>query len=375
MTGASTHDASWMGTDGILLHIGQPKSGTTALQSCLDASRPELEAHGVLYPDVVAKRNPYTPNHVPAANAPLDWVQSPARRATSIEMWDELVDETRSHAGRVIVSAENLTVANAETAGRIVSELGADRTRVMITTRPLDRLLPSFWQNEIRFGLRTPYGDWLRLMMQGPDAGDPPATFWVLYDLAAVVARWVGIVGVDRVAVVVVDSDRPTGIYTDVEQLVGLPAGTLDPARSKISNRSLSGPEAELIRRLNCRMPGDVSERAGGTYGPESVGEAAIRHLLAMRRPSPGEPQRTFPNEFVDTLRALSADFVERVRAMGPLVVGDLDSLIPAAGAVDAPPDGPTDLDGDLEIPIDVVVLLVERLMRDAPRRNARAVG
>ena len=34
-----------------ILHIGQPKTGSTALQTCLKASKAELAAAGVLYPD------------------------------------------------------------------------------------------------------------------------------------------------------------------------------------------------------------------------------------------------------------------------------------------------------------------------------------
>jgi hypothetical protein len=34
-----------------ILHIGMPKTGTTALQDCLRASRADLAAAGILYPE------------------------------------------------------------------------------------------------------------------------------------------------------------------------------------------------------------------------------------------------------------------------------------------------------------------------------------
>lgn len=36
----------------VILHVGTHKTGTTSIQAALAASRPALQAAGILYPDV-----------------------------------------------------------------------------------------------------------------------------------------------------------------------------------------------------------------------------------------------------------------------------------------------------------------------------------
>jgi hypothetical protein len=366
--GGDRPGAGWLADGEVLLHIGLPKTGTTALQTCLRSSRTELARHGVLYPDAVSSQLRWAPNHVPAANAPLGWPQPAAASDAAAEMWAALLDEVRAHHGRVVVSAENITLASDDVAALIVEQLGGRRVRVMITVRPLHHLLPSFWQNEVRAGLQTPLREWLHLMAAGPEhLGDAP--FWILYDLPRVVGRWARVVGADRVATVVVDALRPTGVYADTEHLIGLAPGTLDPVRSGRTNRSLSWPEAELVRNLNLRARGEVTDSASGTYGPVSVGETAVWHLLMRREPAPDEPRLVVPHDMIGAFRQLALDALERVRPIGTHLVGDLDRLVPeapdAAVTADAGRAGahvgltPCDT-----VPIDAVVVLTEDLMR-----------
>ena len=51
-----------------------------------------------------------------------------------------------------------------ETVARVVEQLGGDRVHVLVTLRPLARIMPSQWQQYVQNGLRMDYEDWLAHM-------------------------------------------------------------------------------------------------------------------------------------------------------------------------------------------------------------------
>ena len=62
--------------------------------------------------------------------------------------WERLVEQVTSAADkRVIVSSEGFADATVVTARRAVRELGESRVHVVVTLRPLTKLMPSQWSN------------------------------------------------------------------------------------------------------------------------------------------------------------------------------------------------------------------------------------
>ena len=76
----------------IILHVGQSKTGTTALQNFLKRNRAELSKHKILYPDVYLKGMPINMlNHNPFSDALSEFYYHP--RLTASEYWEQFLEQ------------------------------------------------------------------------------------------------------------------------------------------------------------------------------------------------------------------------------------------------------------------------------------------
>lgn len=341
------HGVSTGGT--VLLHVGLPKTATTAVQTCLAAMRPELLERGILYPGV-------RPSHVQPLRAPLGWEGTRAGGRVEAE-WNSVASEVRMHAGRAVVSGETAAVASPTMARRIVSDLGGDRVHVVITVRPLEALLGSTWQQDVKLGSRVPMLEWLDDVTRGPRPADggAPHVFWYVNDLPTVARNWIEAVGPDRLHVVVVDPSRPRAAFDAFEHLLGLEPGVLDPARSERSNRSLSAVETEMVRRLNESVAGSGVADAEVT---RRIRRAA-NYMIERRRPMADEAKVAVPARYVEAIREISRRAVDDLPGLGVEIIGDLAELCPTTPVSDP---APVDLSS---VPLDAAVLLLEGLALD----------
>ncbi len=332
-----------------LVHIGFRKCGSTALQGALARARLPLASLGVVYPGGNG-------NHTPAALAVTGrthgWTSLGAR-PQPMERWDALVAEVAAVpvGQRVVVSSEFFDVADAATIRTVVAGLGGERVHVVVTARPLARILPSAWQQQVQVGMRSRYGTWLRDVLDH-EQSRTYQTFWERHDQAAVLSRWAGVVGPDRVTLMVLDEHDRALPYRGFETMLGVPAGTL-VERAGDANRSLTGPEAELIRRINVEVfQRDITWDEYSQW----IRRGAARRMVKQRTPGPDEPRTHTPQWAVERATEISAGFLRRIETLGVEVVGDLNSLAAAPPAR----TGPDDTDTDLElVPIDAAVQAV----------------
>ena len=354
-----------MGSGDVLVHIGLPKTGTTYLQSCLAGHVDDLAALGVDYPGDDT-------NQVPALFAPLEWF-SPARdHHHAGERWQRLRQQVASHRDRVVISAENLAVADAEKAARVIGGLGYERCRVVVTLRALDLVLSSFWQHEVRAGLTTGFDDWAEEMALGPGGTNENSSFWIVNDWGRVIDVWTSVCGAERVAVVVLPRHAGESILRSFEHLIGLPDSLLSPTHAARTNRSMTWAEAELIRQLNVSLAGRVSPRIFS----ETVPDGAIVQMLESYQPELGERRIEVNRSVSDRLVEPTRLGIERIRHSGVAVVGDLEHLqIPTeptksheTDAVDSP-DATHIPMGSAAPLIEHLVLVIERLRK----RSAKA--
>lgn len=306
-----------------VLHVGPHKTGTTSLQRAFDAERAAVAAQGLHYAgpqsqpidevlSLLGRENDRPPADAPATDRP----------------WRRLVREVRRESDRtVLVSSEFFADARESAMRAAVSDLGDD-VYVLITLRPLVKILPSQWQQYVQNGLKTGYGRWLKAMLRHGDTTSLTPSFWWRHRHDELVARWAGVVGADRVVVVVLDEATPDQLLRDVEGLFGLRSGTLEVPGS--DNRSLTWPEIELIRQFN---------RQFAESGlPRSVHHHAIRfgtaRYLQQRTPRPNERRLTTPFWAARAAVDLGAQMAATIAASGVHVVGDLGALsvMPGSG-------------------------------------------
>jgi hypothetical protein len=299
-----------------LVHIGPPKTGTTALQGALHRNRRVILAQGVRYagPSRHARR---------AAEA-LVGRRRPDRDAPPpIERWQELAAEVREAGdARVIVSSEFLAGATEDQIRRLVDDLGPSGLHVVVTLRPLAKIIPSHWQQLIQTGLTISLDDLVHLLLD-PSPGSSAKQFWWRHRHDLLIERWAGVVGIDNVTAVVVDERDHDLLLRSFEHLLSLRPGSLS-ADEELVNRSLTAPEAVAYRSFN------LSYRAAGlsrrTY--RRVMYKGGRRAIRARVPPPDEGRVALPGWAAPRIAEIAADVIAGIAASGVRIVGgDLTNL------------------------------------------------
>jgi hypothetical protein len=304
----------------ILVHGGFHKTGTTALQSALEAARWEMLEAGVRYP---GEGHSHHRAAMALTGRTWGWKQRGGRPPRESH-WTRLRAESVAHRGRVIISTESLSLADDAALDRLVAELGPDRVQGVFTLRPFAKLLASSYQQYLKYGLDWTYPDWLEAVFKAPPKCKPSPNFWRRNDHAGIMGRWADRLGPERVTLVVVDDRDRGALFRTFEALLDLPDGTLVPnPGASGSNRSMTAAEAEVLRLVNA---GGARELGWAEY-QDGVRRGAVLRMVEARRPGPDEPMLATPAWAVERAQAFGRETAERVRGLGIQVVGDLDQL------------------------------------------------
>jgi hypothetical protein len=328
-----------------LLHIGPHKTGSTAVQGAFHLARERLAGQGVVYPG--RGRQPLWPILAVTGQPALRGEPSP-----EMAYWDRLVRDIRD-AGeqRVVLSSEFFAEADDETARRVIEDLGGPDVHVVVTLRSLIRILPSQWQQYLQNGYQFPYLEWLDGILSEPPRTPTPG-FWRRHRHDALIARWVNVVGAQNLTAVVVDESDRLMLLRTFESMLGLPGGFLVPEEGT-ANRSLTGPEAELVRLLNAefsrRKWPDRNYARFMRYG-------AVEQMKIARHPTPEEPRIATPAWALIRAAEISAEMAENISALGVNIVGDISALGRISAdpptTADPPPSGPV-------VPLEAAALAV----------------
>jgi hypothetical protein len=229
----------------LILHIGGPKTGSTALQRTLFANREALRARGVDYAEVNLRGfGHHDLAYLLGGGYPAFATPQPR---TLGELLDELDEALGGPAPTVVISSENFALhpnpgplaAAAARAGRQVE--------VVVYVRRQDELVLSWYNQSVK-----------AQGFAGPLA-DPSSSVHEQWDVAAVLAPWEAAFGAVTLRVYekgqLVDDD----ICADFFQTAQLPAEGL-PREADPSNTRLSRDLLEMQRITN-RLPLTVQEK------------------------------------------------------------------------------------------------------------------
>ncbi|MFJ8631387.1 hypothetical protein [Streptomyces sp. NPDC093568] len=323
-----------------LLHIGPHKTGTTSIQGALFAAKDEMARHGVAW--LAATRHPMEAVLAACARTGMMGDARPTERH-----WERLLEQVRATGRRTsVISSEFFADASdEETIGRIVARLGddggrdrghCDRVHVLVTLRPLARIMPSQWQQYVQNGLRMGYEDWPTHMLRKPPYDEPNPSFWRRHRHDRLVERWARVAGPERVTVVVVDDRDRAGLMRTFEALLGLPKGLLRPVPDAV-NRSLTLAETEMLRNLNKEFR--ANELPEELYS-QLVRNGAVTHMKNTCAPGPGDVKIRTPRWAVEAAVEIGAQMAERIDSMGVRVLGH-------TGLLSAVPKPATRTDGE----------------------------
>ncbi|KOG18780.1 hypothetical protein [Streptomyces viridochromogenes] len=317
-----------------LLHIGPHKTGTTAIQGALFAAKDEMARHGVAWP--ATNRHPMEAVLAACARTGMMGDTAPTERH-----WERLLEQVRATGRRTsVISSEFFADApDGEAIERIVEQLGGDRVHVLVTLRPLARIMPSQWQQYVQNGLRMGYEDWLEHMLTKPPYEKPNPSFWRRHRHDRLVERWARVAGPERVTVVVVDDRDREGLLRTFEALLGLPARLLRPVPDA-TNRSLTLAETEMLRNLNKEFR--ANELPAELYS-QLVRNGAVMHMKNTCTPGPGDVKIRTPQWAVEAAAEIGAEIAERIGGTGVRVLGDMRllSAVQLAATQPAAPSAP----------------------------------
>lgn len=349
-------DAPSIPANGVLLHIGVHKTGTTAIQAALADARRDLRAHHAHYPGKLQAQHRAA---LAVLQRPWGW-NTRGGAVMDRSHFDKLAKRVRRHGDRVVVSSEFFCEADAPTAAGVVRDLGGDRVHVVVTLRNLGRLLPSSWQQYLKYGLTASYGKWLKNVFEDAGGSSMTPTFWKRHDHGAVLTRWSEAVGPENVTVLVLEDVDRSAMFVAFAQLLDLPPEILVSRMDLTSNRSMTAAEAELLVRLNKKVKKELQWDEYVRY----VRRGVALGMVEGREPGADEPRLHTPDWALDAAAEHGARSVATIRSLGVQVLGDLDALACRVGSPPPVPEGAAGM-----LPVDAGVQAVMTVI-EAAREN-----
>ena len=311
----------------IMLHIGAHKTGTTSLQAALFAASKQLDEQGVvnLVADGDETANPAARSvqRLPSSGstgAPLDY-----------NVWTTLVGQAKAHPNQLVsISAEAFAVSEPLVIKKIVKDLGLGRLQVVITLRPLGKILPSQWQQDLHGAwLNLEFEEWLMKTLKDVEPVKQigplqvPHQFWFRHRHDALLQRWIDAVGSDRITLVVADDQRKSSLLEHFENLLSLSSGTLS-STGITRNQSMTLPEMQIMQRYGELLE---SSELGKQIVARSRYHKALRILRKIRPENTNDAHLVIPAWSHGRVSDIQREMIERMQASGVAVIGTLNQL------------------------------------------------
>ena len=309
-------------SNGVLLHIGVHKTGTTAIQAALADAREPLAEQGVRYPGKLQAQHRAA---LAILGRPWGW-NTRGGGVLDREHFDRLAKRTAQAPGRVVISSEFFCEAPEDTAVEVVRDLRGRSNRpvqVVVTLRNLGKLLPSSWQQYLKYGLTTPYDKWLEDVFATPGSSKMTPTFWKRHDHGDVVRRWSRAVGPENLSVLILEDVPRDFVFRSFAQYLGVPEEILTSRMDLTSNRSMTAAEAEVLVRLNKRVKKSMQ---WGDY-VRLVRRGVALGMVEGREPSDTEVKLFTPQWALDAAQQAGDRSANAIVESGVTVLGNVDAL------------------------------------------------
>jgi hypothetical protein len=315
-----------------VLHIGEPKTGTTFLQQVMWGNRAELAEQGVVLPGHHAQDH-YRASQDLRGIAKL--ATDPAGSWTG--EWEILARQAQQAATTAVISHELFSAADDGQVERAVRSLRPAEVHVVLTVRDMATLLPAEWQETVKHRNTRGWEDWLGDVIdrESVAADRREWWFWRVHDTLAILRIWSRHVPPERIHVI---TTPPRGSSSEVlwerfASVLGIDPGGVDLSLAR-PNSSLGMPETEFLRRLNLAIPREVPD----WFYMWNVKEAVAHGELAGR---PGGARLVLPADRDTWAKEHAEVLTAGLRESGYDLIGDLGELLPGPAA--GPPASPAD--------------------------------
>jgi hypothetical protein len=300
----------------LVLHIGAMKTGTTFLQSALQANQAVHDAAGFRF----------LADFGTQARAVRRVLAAPGDRSRH-GAWRALVEEARRFDGEAaIVSMEFLSFAKRHQLDAYLAAAEGLEVQVVATVRDQLATMPAQWQSYTRLFGTDGWPAYLARIdparqRPGDEDGRAYRTYSRAQQLVPILDRWAGHPAVSRTDVVVVPpSSAPRRrLWQLFAGAVGMPGDLAVLTDDLYGNTSLGYASSEVLRRVNAHLQDHTMAVYRRGLRP------LIRDALAPRRAEEGRPQvDRAGGAFACRANALLR---EHVTGAGHGVHGSLDDL------------------------------------------------
>lgn len=253
--------------DRIVLHVGTMKTGTSFVQSVLQAHPDQLAASGAEYLIGFAAQSM-------AAKGLLRLPDDPDE---NLKKWRKLVRTARrSDAATGIVSMEFLGFLGPVQAQLALRELEGLEVSVVVTVRDQTRVIPAQWQTYVRNQGTVAWADYLAEIRARHGKTRPWRSYHRAQDLARVLDHWGG--AAELTCVTVPPPGGPQEeLWRRFCEAARIEVGGVDVSAVR-DNPSLGYGSCELLRLLNPSLEGVPTKRYRQAIKP-----LAREHLVPLR--------------------------------------------------------------------------------------------
>lgn len=341
----------------ILLHIGPHKTGTTGIQQAALRAQVALQRLGRIYLHDEGREQLNTSSMEFLRLSGERRFQGETKSLTSSQLSHIIHSAAR---GKLILSSEHFCryqEFQIKDLHQLLREVRpGQRVKVLVTLRPIAKIIPGQWQQFVRAQVMPPFEDWVALVLSEQPSDAFGRAFRQRHAHDKLILRWSAEFGVDNVSVIVANDQHPEFLYRSFEEIIGVPKDTL--AMRRVANESLTLQEAEVVRAAH-----DAMHRAGMFDGSQSSRGMAIesdpsRLLYEDERKKIGWPYDRISKGLITDrsyregekvvlhgeaqrkVAAWSRTIVDGIKASGVHVMGDLESLVSLPEATDARSSG-----------------------------------
>lgn len=304
----------------VILHIGEPKTGSTFLQQIMWRNRAALAGQGVVLP------GHHPQDHFRASQDLRGMEKLASDPAGSWKgEWDILARESKQAPRAAVISHELFAAADAEHARQAVASLQPNEVHVVLTVRDIAGLLPAEWQESVKHRNARGWEDWLGDVIDRESVASDRRQywFWRVHDTLEILRIWSLYVPADRIHVVMTPprSASPGLLWQRFAGLLEIDPASVDITRAR-ANASLGLIDVEYLRRLNAELDPEVPD----WFYMWTVKEGLAHVALAER---PADQRLVLPAERRAWAREYDESVIAALRDAGYDLVGDVSELRP----------------------------------------------
>ena len=300
----------------LLIHIGGPKTGTTAIQTALAKNRHSLREYGFLYPGTEISQSSilYPLGRIPGFQ---NFVSSDRL------LWQQLVGEMMQSESVVILSSELLLMAPTDVINEIADTIEASQIEILITARSIHELVISQWQESVKAGDTISLRQFTTEVARGPvNMTAASYSFWTIANYVTPIQRWAARFGIKNMIVQCVDVAQPEATLRNFEQIAKIPSGLLGSFSQNSDNRSLTYSETEFIRSCNIKhLQGAVSNHLYSI-----IHQSEMQKVLSQM-PHRNDASIELPTSFYESITTFVNLSVQSITNSGVNVMGDISLL------------------------------------------------